>query len=139
MTPTVHKNQVHCPGVAQLCVCSSLMSAALPVCRGKLPNVRADCSRTVARKFAIGGLCVFAGGFGFVREDLTLKLTKSRLIYSVSCFNLRGLKALLGELTPQKPLRGDGTGLFYCWSLLRDNNMATNLHVFTSRYGSRVC
>jgi len=28
-------------------------------------------------------------------------------------------------------------GLFYCWSLLRNNNMATNLQRFTSCYGSR--
>ena len=27
--------------------------------------------------------------------------------------------------------------LFYCWVLLRNNNMATNLHVITSNYGSR--
>jgi len=29
------------------------------------------------------------------------------------------------------------SGLFSCWSLLRNNNMATNLQKFTSRYGSR--
>ena len=44
MTPTMHKNQVHCRSVVQGWVCSSLMSAALPVCRGKLRNWRADCS-----------------------------------------------------------------------------------------------
>jgi len=44
MTPTVHKNPVHCPGVVQWRVCSSLMSAALPVYRSKLRNLRADCS-----------------------------------------------------------------------------------------------
>ena len=44
MTPTVNKNQVHCPGVVQWWVCISLMSAALPVCRSKLRNLRADCS-----------------------------------------------------------------------------------------------
>jgi len=46
MTPTVHNNQVHCPGVVQLQwrVCSSLMSVALLVCRGNLRNFRADCS-----------------------------------------------------------------------------------------------
>jgi len=46
MKSTVHKNQVHCLGAVQWCVCSSLMSAALPVCRGKLRNLRADCSTT---------------------------------------------------------------------------------------------
>jgi len=44
MTLTVHKKQVHCPGVVQWWVCSSLMSAALPVCGDKLRNLRADCS-----------------------------------------------------------------------------------------------
>ena len=44
MTPTVHKNQVHYLGVVQGWVCSSLMSAVLPVCRGKLRTLRADCS-----------------------------------------------------------------------------------------------
>jgi len=29
------------------------------------------------------------------------------------------------------------SGLFYCWSLLRNNNMATNLENFTLYYGSR--
>jgi len=36
MTSTMHKNQVHCPSVVQGWICSSLMSAASPVCRGKL-------------------------------------------------------------------------------------------------------
>jgi len=44
MTLTVHKKQVHCPGVVQWWVCSSLMSAALPVCRDKLRKLRAYCS-----------------------------------------------------------------------------------------------
>jgi len=29
------------------------------------------------------------------------------------------------------------SGLFYCWSLLRNNNMATNLQKFTLYYGSK--
>jgi len=29
------------------------------------------------------------------------------------------------------------SGLFYCWSLLRNNSMPTNLQRFTSYYGSR--
>jgi len=50
------------------------------------------------------------GGFGFVRGGLTpQKLTKTPLIYSVSCFNLGVLRALFGGLSPQKPPRGDGT------------------------------
>jgi len=57
MTPTVHKNQVHCPGVVQGWVCSSLMSAACHL---------------------------------------------QRQVAKLACW------------------------LFYCWSLLRNNNMATN-------------
>jgi len=57
--------------------------------------------RTVARKFSIGGLCISAEGVGFVRGVLTLKkLTKSQLIYSVSCFNLGKLGASFGGLSP---------------------------------------
>jgi len=41
-------------------------------------------TRTVARKFSVGGLCVCAGVL-----DIT-KLTKISLIYSVSRFSLRG-------------------------------------------------
>jgi len=31
------------------------------------------------------------------------------------------------------------SGLFYCWSLLRNNNMAINLQKFTLYYGSTFC
>jgi len=57
-------------------------------------------TRTVARKFSIGGLCSSAGGL-----DIT-KLTKTPLIYSVSRFNLGGL----GAAKPTKDPRGNGTG-----------------------------
>ena len=43
---------------------------------------------------------------------LTLKkLTKSQLIYSISCFNLEGLKLRLGGLRPPNAPRGNGTGI----------------------------
>ena len=67
MTLTVHKNQVHCPGVVQWLVCSSLK------------NVRC---------------------FACLQRQVT----------KLSC------------------------RLFYCWTLLRNSNMATNLHVFTLRF-----
>jgi len=53
-------------------------------------------TRTVARKFSIGGLCVCAGGIEII------KLTKTPLIYSVSRFNLGALGALFGGLSPPK-------------------------------------
>ena len=58
-------------------------------------------SRTVARKFSIGGFAVLRGGFAFVRGGLDIvKLTKTPLIYSVSGFNVRGLGALFGGISP---------------------------------------
>jgi len=46
-------------------------------------------------------------------------LTKTQLIYSVSCFNLGGLGALFRGKNPPEAPRGDGTGLvssdfYYC-------------------------
>jgi len=37
-------------------------------------------------------------------------LTKTQLLYSVSCFNLGGLGALFEGAKPPKAPRGDGTG-----------------------------
>jgi len=66
--------------------------------------------RTVARKFSIGGLCSSAKGLCVCLGGLDIiKLTKTRLIYSVSRFNFGGLELCLGGLSPPKPLRGDGT------------------------------
>jgi len=38
---------------------------------------------------------------------------------------------------PAEAVAKDASGLFYCWSLLRNNTMATNLQKFTLYYGSR--
>ena len=38
---------------------------------------------------------------------------------------------------PAEAVANVASGLFYCWSLLRNNNMATNLQKFTLYYGSR--
>ena len=79
--------------------------------------------RTVARKFSIRGLCHSVGGFGFVRGGLTFqKLTKTQLIHGVSCFNLGGLGALFGGLSPQNPPRGDGTGRHTIKQLPRESS-----------------
>jgi len=40
-------------------------------------------------------------------------------------------------LCVQRQFAEPASGLFYCWSLLRNNNTAINLHMFTSSYGSR--
>jgi len=59
-------------------------------------NIGLVLGRTVARKFSIGGLGLCGGGL------TPKKLTKTQLIYSVSCFNLGGLEASFGGLSPQK-------------------------------------
>jgi len=67
-------------------------------------------ARTVTRKFSIGGLCGSASELCVFFGSLDIiKLTKTPLIYSVSRFNLGGLGALLGGLSPPKPPLGDGT------------------------------
>jgi len=59
--------------------------------------------RTVARKFSIGGLGVSAGGLWICAVGLDiLKIDKTELIYSVSCFNLGVLELFLRGLSPQK-------------------------------------
>ena len=64
-------------------------------------------SRTVARKFSIGGLCVCTGGLDI------MKLTNTPLIYSISRFSLGGLEFCLGRLSPPKPSRGGGSAWEY--------------------------
>jgi len=51
---------------------------------------RRGLGRTIARNFSIGGLCVCAGWLDI------LKIDKTPLIYSVSCFNIGGLELCLG-------------------------------------------
>jgi len=54
-------------------------------------------TRSVARKFSIGGFAVLRGGLEII------KLTKTPHVYSVSRFNLGGLGALIGVLSPPNP------------------------------------
>ena len=71
-------------------------------------NTSGNWCRNVAGKFSIGGLCVSAGVLWVCAVSLTLqKLTKTQLIYSVSCFNLRGLELCLWPKPP--PWRRDWT------------------------------
>jgi len=64
---------------------------------------RRGLGRTVDKKFSIGRLCVFAGGFAFVRNGLAFqKLAKTPLIYSVSCFNLGGAWSFVCGTKPTK-------------------------------------
>jgi len=62
--------------------------------------------------------------------------TRARFTVVVSCSD-----ELAVHSCPLICLQGQvaklASGLFYCWSLLRNNNMATNLQRFTSIYGSR--
>jgi len=45
--------------------------------------------------------------------------------------------SLMPPPLPAEAVAKVASGLFYCWSLLRSNNMAANLQKFTSYYGSR--
>ena len=45
--------------------------------------------------------------------------------------------SIMHPLLPAEVVAKVTSGLFYCWSLLRCNNMATNLQKFTLYYGSR--
>jgi len=66
-----------------------------------IPSPFRHMSRTVARRFSIGGFAVLRGGFSFVRGGLDIiNLTKTPLIYSVSRFNLGGHGALFGGVKP---------------------------------------
>jgi len=62
--------------------------------------------RTVDRKFSIGGLCVCARGLE------VLKMTKTPLIYSASCFNW-GLGAFFRGLSPPKPPVAKGLAMLF--------------------------
>jgi len=59
-------------------------------------------TRTVARKFSIGGFAVLLETFRLCGGLEIIKLTKTPLIYSVSRFNLGGLSS-------PKPPHDDGT------------------------------
>jgi len=52
-------------------------------------------TRTVARKFSIGGFAFLRGDFCLCGGLDTLK-AKTQLIYSVSCFNLGSLELFVG-------------------------------------------
>ena len=62
--------------------------------------------------------------------------TRARLAVLVSCndeITVRSCQFLHLQMQVAKL----ENGLFYCWSLLRNNNAAINLQTFTSSYGSR--
>jgi len=61
--------------------------------------------RTVARKFSVGGLWVCAGGLD------TAKINKNSTDLHCFMFQSGGLGTSFGGISPQKPSRGDGTGV----------------------------
>ena len=67
---------------------------------------------------------------------MTLTLHKSqRLTVLVSCSDELAVH-ICSFICLQRQVVKLASGLFYRWSLLQNNNMATNLHRFTSSYGS---
>jgi len=68
-----------------------------------------------------------------------MKLTLSkRQVHSYNAMQRWACSSLI--MSPPLPTEAGAkvvSGLFYCWSLLRNINMATNLQRFTLYYGSR--
>ena len=62
--------------------------------------------------------------------------TRVRFTVTLSCINELAVHSC-PLLCLQRRVAKVASGLFCCWSLLRNNNMATNLQRFTSYYGSR--
>ena len=78
-------------------------------------------NRTVARKFSIGALWVYAGGAWHSKNWQQLNWF---VVFHASIWG--GLELCLGELSLQKPPLGDGTGADYkIWQ---------NLHLFIMSY-----
>jgi len=67
---------------------------------------------------------------------MKLTLQKSQ-VHSYSVMQWWACSSLTPLLWLQRWVVKVGSGLFYCWSLLRNNTMATNLQRFTLYYGSR--
>jgi len=62
--------------------------------------------------------------------------TRARFTVLVSCSGELAIHSC-PLLCLQRQVSKSASGLFYCWSLLCNNNMATNLLLFTSSYDSR--
>jgi len=62
--------------------------------------------------------------------------TRVRFTVTVSCSDELAVHSCL-FLCLQRRVAKVASGLFYCWSLLRNNTVATNLRRFTLYYGSR--
>ena len=62
--------------------------------------------------------------------------TRVRFTVVVSCSDELAVDSC-PLLCLQRRVANVASGLFYCWSLLRNNNMATNLQRFTLYYGGR--
>jgi len=68
---------------------------------------------------------------------MTLTLHKRQLGSQLRCRAVMSLQFTHVLALPAEAGTKVANGLFYCWSLLRNDNMATNLQRFTSCYGSR--
>ena len=67
---------------------------------------------------------------------MKLTLHKSQL-HSYSVMQWWACSSFMPLLCLQRWVAKVASGLFYCWSLLRNNNIATNLQRFTLYYGGR--
>jgi len=71
-------------------------------------------------------------------NQVGMKLTHHKSqVHSYSVMQWWASNSLMSLLCLQRWVAKVASGLFYCWSLLRNNTMATNLQRFTSYCGSR--
>jgi len=82
--------------------------------------------------------------FDFCYDSLFASITLTLHKRQVHCSGVMRWLVCSSRMRPLLPAKAGtkvANGLFYCWSLLRNNNMATNVPRLTSCYGSRrfVC
>ena len=88
---------------------------------------------TSAAQFRLIGLFLAMTLYLPIRDS---HCTRARFIFLVSCSGELAVHSF-ALLCLQRQVSKLAIGLFYCWSLLRNNNMATNLLTFTSSYDIR--
>jgi len=128
MKLTLHKSQVHSYSVMQWWTCSSLMSPPLPAEVGCESHERI----AQARRQDLA-----AGRAKARRESTFLKYSIGRMQQPMGQTWNGGAPISNGGPGTTGPPLETALGLLYCWSSLRNNNMATNLQKFTLYYGSR--
>jgi len=120
-------SQVHCPSAMQCWASSSLTSAPLPAGIGVTRGSMGSCSPQIFRTYS--HLCFERG---YHKQNSVIRL-KSNIFSPTKSFaspkRLGWLRYCLQEQVAKL-----ARGLFYCWSLSCNNNMATDFQMFTPSY-----